>query len=225
MTGMRKMVTDLLKWWFTVSIFWHRVIVDVHDDCIETIGWWTCYYCILVQMDKMLISSKWDYLLRGIQTRYCINSCCWKLLRKYWLTITHALFHCSTVYTVILSTLLLLHHWYCNCHRIVLVIEIIWILIDLNNNVNRQLAPGLRKYMEEIMFVFWVDLGYRLRIRRGFHCRVLVGWLTPHPVPVPVYICCTCYLTCYTCYLTTLQWGLVQRQESGLWSRVCTGPT
>ena len=38
-------------------------------------------------------------------------------------------------------------------------------LTELNNNVNGQLALGLGKLMEEIAFVFWVDLGYRLRSR------------------------------------------------------------
>jgi len=62
-------------------------------------------------------------------------------------------------------TLLLLHHWYCYCHRIVLVIKIIWILIDLNNNIKRQLILGLEKLVEEIVSVFWINLGYMLRSR------------------------------------------------------------
>jgi len=37
-------------------------------------------------------------------------------------------------------------------------------LIDLNNNVNRQLTLRLEKLMEETS-VFCVDLGYRLRGR------------------------------------------------------------
>jgi len=53
----------------------------------------------------------------------------WKLLGKYCQIVTYALFYCSTVYTVILSILLLLLHWYCYCHHIVPVIEITWILI------------------------------------------------------------------------------------------------
>jgi len=32
-------------------------------------------------------------------------------------------------------------------------------LIDLHNNVNELFTLGLRKLMEEITFVFWVDLG------------------------------------------------------------------
>jgi len=118
-------------------------------------------------MDEMLISSRWDCLLNSILTRYCINSCYWKLLGKYCQTVIHELFHCSTVYKVILSILLLLHHWYCYCHHIVPVIEITWILIALNNNVNRQLTPGLGKSMEETTSIFWVDLVYRLRSRLG----------------------------------------------------------
>jgi len=65
-----------------------------------------------------------------------LYSCYWKLLGKYCRTVTHSLFHCSAVYTVILFISLFLHYWYCYCHRIIPVIEITWILIDLNNNVN-----------------------------------------------------------------------------------------
>jgi len=37
-------------------------------------------------------------------------------------------------------------------------------LIELNNNVNGQLTMGSGKLVETAC-VFWVDLGYRLRIR------------------------------------------------------------
>jgi len=39
------------------------------------------------------------------------------------------------------------------------IIEIIWILIALNNNVNRQLTLELGKMIEETASVFWVDTG------------------------------------------------------------------
>jgi len=42
----------------------------------------------------------------------------------------------------------------------------------------KQLILGLEKLMEETTSVFWVDLGYRLRAEKGFHCKVLVEWLT-----------------------------------------------
>ena len=42
---------------------------------------------------------------------------------------------------------------------------ILIILTELNNNVNGQLTLELEKLMEEIAFVFWVDLRYRLRNR------------------------------------------------------------
>ena len=38
-------------------------------------------------------------------------------------------------------------------------------MTELNNNVNGQLTLELRKLMEETVFVFWVNLGYRLRSR------------------------------------------------------------
>ena len=47
-------------------------------------------------------------------------------------------------------------------------ILVTWILIvitELNNNVIGQLTLGLEKLMKEIRFVFWVDVGYRLRSR------------------------------------------------------------
>jgi len=157
-------------------------------------------------MDGMLISFRWDCLLSSIQTCYCISSCYWKLLKKYYQTVTLVLFHYSTLYTVILSTLLLLHHWYCYCHHIIPVIEIIWILIDLNNNVNRHLTPGLEKLMEETTPVFWEDLGYRLRTEIRFHCRVLGDdW---HPI---LFI----LLLLLLLLLTTYRWDLVQCQVIG----------
>ena len=81
------------------------------------------------------------------------------------------MFHCSTIYTVILSTLLLLHHWYCYCHCIVPVIEITWILIVLNNNI-----------IDNVHRDWGIDGGdnvcilggprNRLHSRIRFHCRV-----------------------------------------------------
>ena len=67
--------------------------------------------------------------------------------------------HGNIVHIVIVTSLILLLSLYCP------VIEITWILIDLNNNLNGQLTPGLEKLMEETTSVFWVDLGYRLRSR------------------------------------------------------------
>jgi len=146
----------------------------------------------------------WQYCSGSVSRSVTyINSCYWKLLGKYCQTITYALFYCSTVYTVILSTLLLLHHWDCYCHHIVLVIKIIWILIALNNNVNRQLTLGLRKLMEETTSVFWVayDTGCTADLR--FYCRVPGDdwhpiYLLFHSVTVsivPQWYCEYCY--CY----------------------------
>jgi len=112
----------------------------------------------------------------------------WKLMEKYCQTVTHVLFHCSIVYTVILSTLLLLHHWYCYCHRIVPVIEITWILIVLNNNVNWQHTLRLGKLMEEIASVFWVDLRYKLRSRDTILLQGSGGWLTSCIVHIVIVI-------------------------------------
>jgi len=96
---------------YHITLIW--INLNVHDDWIETISWCVGNYCILVQMDGILTNSRWNYLLSSIWTCYCINSCYWKLLRKFCQSITYALFYCSTIYTAILSTLLLLHHWYC----------------------------------------------------------------------------------------------------------------
>jgi len=71
--GMRWPVIDLLRWWLPYQILWHGLILDVHDDCTETVGLLISCNCILVQMDEMLISSKWDYLLSSIRTCYCIH--------------------------------------------------------------------------------------------------------------------------------------------------------
>jgi len=46
----------------------------------------------------------------------------------------------------------------------------------------KQLIPGLGKLMKETTSVLWVDLGYKLRSWRGFHCRIPEGWLIPCPV-------------------------------------------
>jgi len=48
---------------YCTGLLWHELILDIHDDCIETTSCWIIYYCILVQMDEMLISSRWDYPL------------------------------------------------------------------------------------------------------------------------------------------------------------------
>ena len=120
--------------------------------------------------------------------RDSIDSCYWKLLRKYCQTITHALFHYSTVCTIKLSTLLLIHHWYCYCSHIIPVIEITWILIALNNNVSRQLTLELRKLIEKSTSVFWVDLGYRLRSRDTVPLRNSGGM-----TDIPYCSYCYCY--------------------------------
>ena len=106
-------------------------------------------------MDQLLLYSSadgwdvdqfyWDCLLSRIRTCYCINSCYWKLLKKYCQTVTYTLFYCLIVYTVILSILLLLHHWYCYCHHIVPVIKLTWISIDLNKNVIKTTYTGIGK--------------------------------------------------------------------------------
>ena len=138
-------------------------------------------------MDEMLISSRWDCPLSSIWICYCFNSCYWKLLGKYCQTVTYALFYCSTIYTVILFTLLLLHYRYCYCH-IIPVIEITWILIALNSNIIEQLTPGLGKLMEETASVFWVDLGYRLRSQLTVLLQGSGGWLTSHNVHIVIVI-------------------------------------
>ena len=101
-----------------------------------------------------------------------INSYYWKLLRKYYRIVTHTLFHCSSVYTIILSTLLLLHHWYCYCHLIVQIIEITWILIDLNNNVEDNLHLNWENWWRRhhLYFGWTYDAVCAAEIR--FHCRV-----------------------------------------------------
>jgi len=133
-----------IDWYLMFTMIVLRLLVD---------GSVNCY--ILVQMDEMLISSRWDYPLSGIQTCYYINSCYWKLLRKYCQTVTHALFYCSTIYMVILSTLLLLHYWYCYCHRIVPVIEITWILSDLNNNIIDNLHWDWENWWRRRLYFGW----------------------------------------------------------------------
>jgi len=114
------------------QILWHRVILDVHDDCIETISWWISYYCILVQMDEMLISSKWDCLLSSIQFYIVLIH----VIESYWenipdrntcIVLLYTRWYCPYCYWY--------HHWHCYCHRIVPVIKITWILIILNNNI------------------------------------------------------------------------------------------
>ena len=91
---------------YCTRILRHGLILDVHDDCIETIGWWITYYCILVQMDDI------DQFYMSLSIEYypilLLYSCYWKLLGKYCQIVTHVLFHCSTIYTVISFTLLLL---------------------------------------------------------------------------------------------------------------------
>jgi len=142
-----------LRQWFIVSNYWYGLIFDVHNDYIETVGWWISYYCILVQMD-MRYCSVYMRLLIEQYPGLILYSCYWKLLKKYYRTMTYTLFYYATVYTVILSILLLLHHWDCYCHHIVPVIKITWILIVLNNNLNWQLTLGLRKLIKDTASVF-----------------------------------------------------------------------
>ena len=118
----------------------------------------------------------------------------WKLLGKYCQTITHVLFHYSTVYTVVLSTLLftslilllslyrpsILNNMDIDCVN--------WI----NNNVKRQLTLGLGKLMEEIVSVFWVDLGCTLHSRLMFPMQNSGGWLTSY-----LFIISQCYCEYY----------------------------
>ena len=56
---MRELVIDSLNLWVTVPNYFDLdSMFDVLDDCIETISGWISCYCILVQMDEMLISSR-----------------------------------------------------------------------------------------------------------------------------------------------------------------------
>ena len=68
----------------------------------------------------------------------------------------------------------------------------------------KQLILGLEKLLEEKMYVFWVDLGYRLRNKKRVPLQGSRG-VTDTPSYFCAYSCYTCYLTCYTCYLTILR--------------------
>jgi len=117
-----------------------------NDTCSISCERILCMYLVLFSYVMYLTLFKWilhfvvdpechdlpkrlDCLLSSIWIRYCIDSCYWKLLGNNSQTVTHALFYYSTVYTVLLSTLLSLLHWYCYCCHIVTVIEITWKLI------------------------------------------------------------------------------------------------
>ena len=91
-------------------------------------------------------------------------------------------------------------------------------LNELNNNVNGKLILGLGKLMEETASAFWVDLGYRLRSRKRVPLQGSHG-----VIDTLVLFLFLLYMLCMS--LTTLRQVLVQRQESGPWYRVCTGPT
>jgi len=41
----------------------------------------------------------------------------------------------------------------------------------------KQLTLGLKKLMEEIASVFWVDQDICCTAERRFHCRIFGGWL------------------------------------------------
>ena len=132
----------------------YELILDVHDDCIETVGWWISYYCILVQM------YMWYWPALDETVYWTVSGIVIVII--YVIEVTgKILSDCNTFIVIlfyslhgILFTLLLLH-WYCYCHCIVPVIEMTWILIVRNdNNVNWQLILGLRKLMEETASVF-----------------------------------------------------------------------
>ena len=94
------------------------------------------------------------------------------------------MFDCNTMYNSIVHRI----HGYCYCSLLLILFTvytitvgcytvplvslsrpgilsdmILSVLNELNNN--EQLTLGLNKLMEETTFVFWVDLGYRLRSR------------------------------------------------------------
>ena len=114
--------TDVLVMAYHVRYLDHRVIFDGQDDYWGQVhdDYWDRLLLYAVQEYEILTCSRLDCPLSNIWIRYCINSCYWKLLGKYCWTVTLSLFYCSTVYTVILFTLLLLH-WYCYCYCIVLL--------------------------------------------------------------------------------------------------------
>jgi len=154
---------------------------------IEIWIWWS-RWLLRLWVDGIMTYSRWDCLLSSIRACYCINSCYRKLLgkltdRNICIVLLFYHLHGNIVHIVIVTLLIL------NCHYIFSVIEITWILIDLNNNVNRQLIPGLGKLMEETTSVFWVDLGYRLRSRRTVPLQGSEGWLRSHLFIVPQYYC------------------------------------
>jgi len=94
--------------WYSVT----DLALDVHDDYwdYKSMDQLLLY---AVQVNEILISSIWDCTsIRRYVTCYCTTSCYWfmllKLLKEYCQIVTHTLFYCSTIYTVILSSLLLL---------------------------------------------------------------------------------------------------------------------
>jgi len=124
---------------------------------IEIISWWIHYYCILVQMDEILISSKYDCLLSGVQILYCIIVCYRKLLGKYYLTVTSCTVLLFIVYMVTITIHLFLLSFTVytitvECYTVpllslyrpgILSTVILIVLTALNNN--GQLTLGLRK--------------------------------------------------------------------------------
>ena len=103
-------------------------------------------------MEEILISSRGDYLLSSIRACYYFHviESYWKILSDRNTCIIPLFYrlHGNIVHIVIVTSLILL------LSPIVLVIKITWILIDLNNNVNRQLTLLLGKLMEETTSVF-----------------------------------------------------------------------
>jgi len=116
--------------------------------------------------------------------------------------------HCSIVLPLYGNTvhIVIVHHWYCYYHNIVPVIEIIWILIVINNNVNWQLTLGLGKLIEETTSVFWVNLGYRLRSRDTVQLQGSGGWQTSRIIHIVIIIDILLLLLTY-CYCYWLPSG------------------
>jgi len=181
-------------------------------------------------MDEILISSNWDCLLSIIRTVTSIIH----VTKSYWESIT-----CIVLLFIVYTVTITIHcYWYCSpcirilltvilhrySHRIVLVIEIIYILTVLNNNIYN-LHQDWKKLLEEKASIFWVDLGYRLSNRLTVPLQGSGGWLKSllfHSVTVSIVP--QWYCKYYYCYW--LPGGRVGF-SAGIWAvvPVCTGPT
>jgi len=95
---------------YCTRLLWHRLILD---DCIGIIGWWISYYCILVQMDEILISS--DETIHWAVSGLAIVFILLKVTEKI-------LSDCNT------CIVLLFHHLYSNIVHIVIVTSLILLL-------------------------------------------------------------------------------------------------